>query len=343
MHEQTTPMTTTTTFATSVVPVVPPVPVTAFSPATAPRSSRGAVTEAGKPGRLSGLAILLVLGSCSSFQVGAALAMRLFPVAGAPGTTLLRLGPAAAMLLAATRPRVRGWRRTQWQAVLLYGISFAGTNAFFYAALTRLPLGTAVTIQFLGPLSLSAALSRRMRDLGWVLLAMAGVAILGLAGSHGATAGASLSLAGVAFDLVSAVFWAMYIVTGARASAAVPGRGGLAVAMTAGALVLLPFGARGASHIAGQPRLMLPTFGMAVLASVVPYSLELAAMRRAPKRVFGILLSLEPAVATMAGWLLLGQHATLAALAAVLIVIAASTGSTLGAKSRIPSPALHEI
>jgi inner membrane transporter RhtA len=277
-----------------------------------------------------------VLGSCSSLQAGAALAMRLFPVAGTPGATLLRLGLGAVVLLAVTRPRVRGWRRTQWRAVLLYGISLAGTNVFFYAALARLPLGTAVTIQFLGPLSLSAALSRRMRDLGWVLLAVTGVAILGLAESHGTPAGGSLSLAGVAFALVSAVFWAMYIITGARASAAVPGRGGLAVAMTAGALLLVPFGARGAAHVTERPDLMLLAFGMAILASVVPYSLELAAMRRAPKRVFGILLSLEPAVATMAGWLLLGQHATPVALAAVLIVIAASTGSTLGAKGPDP-------
>ncbi len=336
MHEQTAPMTTTSAFVTSAASVIPPPPATAPSSGAAPRGSRRAATKPGKPGRLPGLEILLVLGSCSSLQVGAALAMRLFPVAGAPGATLLRLGLAAVALLAVTRPRVRGWRRTQWQAVLLYGISLAGTNAFFYAALARLPLGTAVTIQFLGPLSLSAALSRRMRDLGWVLLAVTGVAILGLAESHGTAAGGSLSLAGVAFALVSAVFWAMYIVTGARASAAVPGRGGLAVAMTAGALVLVPFGARGAWHITGQPDLMPLASGMAMMASVVPYSLELAAMRRAPKRVFGILLSLEPAVATMAGWLLLGQHTAPAALAAVLIVITASTGSTLGTKSPDP-------
>lgn len=283
---------------------------------------------------LPGPAILLVLGSCSSLQAGAALAMRLFPVLGAAGATLLRLGLAAIVLLAVTRPRVRGWHRTQWQAVLLYGVSLAGTNAFFYAALARLPLGTAVTIQFLGPLTLSAALSRRLRDLGWVLLAVTGVAILGLAESHGTTAGGHgpLSLAGVAFALTSGAFWAMYIVTGARASAAVPGRGGLAVAMTAGALILVPFGARGAAQIASAPHLMPLAFGMAMLASVVPYSLELAAMRRAPKRVFGILLSLEPAVATMAGWLLLGQHASAVALAAVVIVVAASAGSTMGSR-----------
>ena len=307
MHGQT----TTTTFVTPAAPVTP----------------------SGRPGPLPGLAILFVLGSCSSLQAGAALAMRLFPVTGAPGATLLRLGLAAVVLLAVTRPRVRGWARTQWKAVLLYGISLAGTNAFFYAALARLPLGTAVTIQVLGPLSLAATLSRRMRDLGWVLLAVTGVATLGLAESRGSAAAGSLSLAGVAFALISGGFWAMYVVTGARVSAAVPGRGGLAVAMTAGALVLVPFGARGAWHITGQPHLMLLTLAMAMMASVVPYSLELAAMRRAPKRVFGILLSLEPAIATVAGWLLLGQHAGPAALAAVLIVIVASTGSTLSSGS----------
>ena len=232
---------------------------------------------------LPGPAILLVLGSCSSLQAGAALAMRLFPVLGAPGATLLRLGLAAIVLLAVTRPRVRGWHRRQWQAVLLYGVSLAGTNAFFYAALARLPLGTAVTIQFLGPLTLSAALSRRLRDLGWVLLAVTGVAILGLTESHGTTAGGGpLSLAGVAFALASGAFWAMYIVTGARASAAVPGRGGLAVAMTAGALILVPFGARGAAQIASAPHLMPLAFGMAMLASVVPYSLELLVIAALP-------------------------------------------------------------
>jgi inner membrane transporter RhtA len=283
------------------------------------------------------MAILLVLGSCSSLQVGAAAATRLFPVAGAPGATLLRLALAAAMLLAVTRPRVRGWGRAQWQSVLLYGVSIAGTNATFYAALARLPLGTAVTIQFLGPLTLSAALSRRARDLGWVLLAATGVAVLGFADGHGGVANGAadggLNPVGVAFALVSGAFWALYVITGARASAAVPGRGGLAVAMAAGAVALLPFGTIGAAHAAVKPHLLVLASGMAVMASVLPYTLELAAMRRAPRRVFGILLSLEPAVATLAGWLLLGQGATPLALVAVVTVIAASTGSALGAKA----------
>jgi inner membrane transporter RhtA len=291
-------------------------------------------TAAGRPPAAgSGAAALLVLGSCTSLQAGAALAMRLFPVGGAPGTTLLRLALAAAVLLGVTRPRVRAWRPAQWRAVGLYGISMAGTNGFFYAALARLPLGTAVTIQFLGPLTLSAVLSRRWRDAGWVLLAVAGVLTLGMAGRPDGGAGRALDPVGVALAGVSAAFWALYIVAGSRASAAVPGRGGLAVAMTAGALVLLPFGADGAVRVAARPHLLLVALGTAVLASVVPYTLELAAMRRAPRQVFGILLSLEPAVATLAGWVLLGQRTGLVAIAAVAVVIAASAGAALTARS----------
>jgi inner membrane transporter RhtA len=301
-------------------------PRPAAAPPASPGSGRAAARTAGRPGA----AVPLVLGSCASFQVGAALATRLFPVAGAPGATLLRLGIAAVVLLAVTRPRVRGWRPEQWRSVLLYGVSLAGMNGFYYAALARLPLSTAVTIQFLGPLILSAALSRRWHDGGWVLLALLGVLTLGLADRHGA--GAGLDPVGVGFALVSAAFWALYIVAGARASAAVPGRGGLAVAMTAGALTLVPFGALGAWHAVGRPAPLLLAAGVAMMASVVPYTLELAAMRRAPRRVFGILLSLDPALATVAGWLLLGQRTPPAAIAAVAIVIAASAGSTLSAR-----------
>jgi inner membrane transporter RhtA len=291
----------------------------------------------------AGAAVPLVLGSCASFQAGAALATRLFPVAGAPGATLLRLGLAAVALLAIARPRVRGWQRAQWRPVLLYGASLAGMNGFYYAALARLPLGVAVTIQFLGPLTLSAALSRRWRDAGWVALAVGGVLALGVAGRQGSGAGGGLDPAGVGFALVSAAFWALYIAAGSRASAAVPGRAGLAVAMTAGALTLVPFGARGAWHAAGRPVPMLLAAGVAILASVVPYTLELAAMRRAPRRVFGILLSLDPALATLAGWLLLGQRTPLVAVAAVAAVITASAGSTLSARETARPAPLQEL
>jgi inner membrane transporter RhtA len=301
--------------------------MTTTSAPPAPATPRLAAGATGRPET----AVLLVLGSCTSFQFGAALATHLFPVAGAVGATLLRLGLAAIVLLAVTRPRVRGWSRAQWRPVLLFGVSLAGMNGFYYAALARLPLSAAVTIQFLGPLTLSAALSRRWRDGGWIVLALLGVLTLGLADRHG-SGGGGLDPLGVVFALVSAAFWALYIVAGSRAGTAVPGRSGVAVAMTAGALVLLPFGALGAWHVVGRPGPMLLALGVAMLASVVPYTLEFAAMRRAPRRVFGILLSLDPALATLAGWLLLGQRSSPVAIAAVAVVITASVGSTLSAR-----------
>jgi inner membrane transporter RhtA len=271
----------------------------------------------------------MVLGSCTSVQVGAALAMHLFPATGASGATLLRIGLAAGVLLVATRPGIRTWTRAQWRAVILFGLTLAGMNAFFYAAIARIPLGIAVTIEFLGPLTLSAAFSRRTRDLAWVLMALVGVVTLGLAGDSGS--GGSLDVAGVVFVLIAAVFWALYIQIGARVTAEVPGRGTLAVSMTIAALVLTPGGMRGAEHIADRPGLLLVAFGTALMASIVPYTLEFAAMSRIPRRAFGILLSLEPVVATLAGWLVLGQRVGPLALAAIVAVVAASFGSTLTA------------
>ena len=283
-------------------------------------------------------ATLMVLGSCTSLQIGAALATHLFPATGASGATLLRLGLAAGVLLVATRPGIRTWTRAQWRAVILFGISLAGMNGFFYAAIARIPLGIAVTIEFLGPLALAAALSRRARDLGWVLLALLGVITLGLAGSTGeGGSGGSLDIAGIVFTLIAAAFWALYILAGARASTEVPGRGALAVAMTIAALVLVPGGMDGAERVADRPGLMLVALGTALMASIVPYSLEFAAMRRIPRRAFGILLSLEPAVATFAGWLVLSQRVGPLTLAAIVAVVAASVGSTLTAPAAEPS------
>jgi inner membrane transporter RhtA len=312
---------TTTITAPTTLPAPGPIPATIPGARSLPDgSSRGRRSGNGR-------ASLLVLGSCTSLQVGAALATRLFPVTGAAGATLLRLGLAAAVMLAATRPNVRSWTRDQWRWVLLFGVTLAGMNGFFYAAIARIPLGVAVTIEFLGPLALAAVLSRRPRDLGWVLLALIGVGTLGWSGGGGS--GSSLDFVGVVFVLVAAVFWALYILVGARVTAAVPGKGGLAVAMTFASLVLLPGGMRAAAHITERPSLLLVALGTALMASVVPYSLEFAAMRRLPKRNFGILLSLEPAVATLAGWLVLGQSAGLLAVAAIVAVVAASVGSTL--------------
>ncbi|NAZ81185.1 EamA family transporter [Kineococcus sp. R8] len=269
----------------------------------------------------------MVLGSCVSLQLGAACAAQLFPLVGPTPSTLLRLGVAALLLLALARPRLRSLTRSQWRAVLGLGVCLAGMNGCFYAAIARIPLGTAVTIEFLGPLALAALTSRRRRDGAWVALALAGVLLLGVTG-HGSGGGA-LDPLGVVFALVAGAFWAAYIVAGARVGAAVPGLGGLALATGVAAVVLLPLGAGGAVAALARPELLPAMVGTAVLASVVPYSLELSALRRLPAAAFGILLSLEPAVASLAGRVLLGQHLTLPGVLGVVLVVAASAGSTL--------------
>ncbi|PRY12068.1 EamA family transporter [Kineococcus rhizosphaerae] len=269
--------------------------------------------------------ILLVIGSCTSLQFGAALAVHLFALGGSTGTTLLRLGLAALVLLLLVRPRVRAWTRVQWRAALVLGLSLGAMNGCFYTALSRIDLGTAVTIEFLGPLTLSAVLSRRARDLVWVGLALVGVVVLGLTGEHH---GGSLDPVGVTFALLAGACWAAYILASARVGRVTEGHGGLAVATAVGALALVPFGASGALHAVSTPHGLLLALGTAVLASVVPYSLELAALRRLPQRTFGVLLSLEPVIASLAGWVLLGQGMTVLGGVGVVLVVAASAGAT---------------
>jgi inner membrane transporter RhtA len=287
------------------------------------------------PSRRSGLAVLMVLGSCTSLQIGAACAARLFPHTGSNGATFLRLLIAAVLLLAASRPALHRWHRRQWGAVALFGLSLAGMNAGFYESISRIPLGTAVTIEFLGPLTLAAVLSRRLRDLTWVALAAVGVGLLGLADSHGT---AHLDAVGVAFALIAGVFWAVYILLGARVGSAVPGHGGLAVALAVAALALAPVGVAGASRTLSSSHLLLLAAGTGLLASVIPYTLELSALRRLPARVFGVLLSLEPAIAATAGWLLLGQRLGGWQWVAVGVVVSASAGSTLTARRPAAEP-----
>ncbi len=283
-----------------------------------------------------GVAVLMVLGSCSSFQVGAAFATRLFPTTGSSGATLLRIGFAACLMLALARPNVRAWSPEQWKAVVLLGLSLAVTNGFYYAAIARIPLGVAVTVQFVGPLTLAAILSRRLRDLGWVLAAGIGVVMLGLAGGDTSTASGAHGLdpVGIVLALLAGAGWALYVLAGAHAGKMIPGRGGLAVALGVGALALVPFGARGAAHLTTHPGLVLVAMGTALMGSIVPYTLELSALRRIPRRAFGVLLSLEPGIAAFAGWLLLSQGINLTSVIAIAVVVLASAGSTITAKEQ---------
>lgn len=277
----------------------------------------------------------MVLGSCISLQFGAAIAAQLFPEMGPFGVTLARLALAAVILLIVARPAVRAWRAGQWRAIVSLGIALAGMNASFYAAIDRIPLGSAVTIEFIGPLVLAAVLSRRLKDLGWVVLAAVGITVLAIGeGSFGS----GLDPIGMLFALVAGGFWAAYIMTGAKVAQRVPGLSGLAMAVAIAAIVVAPIGLPGAIEGMTSPRVVLLAIATAVLASVIPYSLELRALRSLSPAAFGILLSLEPAVATLAGWLILHQHIGFVHLIAMAAVIGASVGSTLTAQR--PTPAV---
>ncbi|MFB9376229.1 DMT family transporter [Kineococcus gynurae] len=277
--------------------------------------------------------VLLLIGSCVSLQFGAAFAAHLFPVTGSAGATVLRLGVAAVFLLALTRPAVRAWTRAQWRSALVLGVTLAGMNGFFYASIDRIPLGIAVTLEFLGPLTLAAVTSPRRRDLSFIGLALVGVVLLGVSGSH--AGGGGLDVLGCVYALVAGAFWAAYILAAARLGTLVPGRGGLAVATAVAALVVLPIGAAGAGQVVVEPGLIPWVLATALLASVIPYSLEFVALRTLSPRVFGVLLSLEPAVAAVAGALLLAQALHPLAVLGILVVIAASAGATLSAPAPV--------
>lgn len=273
--------------------------------------------------------VALVVGSCLSLPFGAAVAAQLFPLLGPWGVTSMRIAIAALLLVVVVRPRPRGWTRGQWTAAALFGVSLACMNGFFYAAIDRIPLGPAVAIEFLGPLVLAALLTRRAADAAWVAVALVGMVLLGVDGLIGAE---PLDPLGVAFVLVAAGFWVMYIRMSARVGALIPGSGGLAMGLLVAAVLLIPVGVPTAVTVAGDPQLLLLAALTAVLSSVIPYSFELAALRRLPQRVFGVLLSLEPAFATLAGWLVLGQSATPLRMLAIALVVAASVGTTLGVR-----------
>lgn len=274
-------------------------------------------------------AVLMVIGSCTSLQFGASLATQLFGPLGATGVTTLRLGLAAVMLALVTRPRVRTWTRSQWTAVAAFGLALAGMNGMFYEAIARIPLGPAVAIEFLGPLGLAAILSRKLKDFAWIVLALVGVMILGFD-----DAGGSLDLVGVAFVLGAGFFWALYILASERVGGAVDGAGGLAMALVVGTIALVPFGAQGAWTGLADVHYLALAIGTAFLASVVPYALELSALRRLPKAVFGVLLALEPVIAALAGWLLLDQGFGATRALAVLLVVIAGAGSAITASRR---------
>jgi inner membrane transporter RhtA len=255
-------------------------------------------------------------------QVGSALAKTLFATLGTRGAVLVRVAFAAIMLLAMHRPSLRQTPRRALGLAVTFGIVLGAMNWSFYAALSRVPLGVAVTVEFIGPLGVAVLQSRRPRDLVWVALAAGGIVLLTPIGVGGPDP------LGVALALVAGVCWALYIVLGARVGRAFSGGTGLSLAMVIATFVLAPGGAVDAAPIVTAPALLLTGVAVAAFSSALPYTLEMEALRRMPARVFGVLMSLEPAVAAVAGFLILGERLGLRALAAMVLISAASAGVT---------------
>jgi inner membrane transporter RhtA len=264
--------------------------------------------------------VVLVLGSISSTQIGAALAKDIFPIIGTRATVFLRVASAALLLLAVARPRWRGEWRRHLGVVALFGTILAVMNFCFYSALSRVPLAIAVTVEFTGPLGVAVAGSRRARDLVWVVLAAIGILLLSPIEAH------DVDPIGIAYALGAGVCWAAYIIVGARMGRALEGGDALAVAMTIASVLLVPFGAAGVIH-AGTLATIAIGCVVGLLSSALPYSLEVEALRRLPTRVFGVWMSLEPAVAAIAGFLMLGEHLGWHAVVALFLVTIASAGA----------------
>jgi inner membrane transporter RhtA len=265
---------------------------------------------------------LYALGSIASVQVGATVARQLFPFLGPTGTVFVRVGFGALILLAIARPGLRRLSAAQWREVVPFGLIIAAMNLCFYQSIARIPLGIAVTIEFLGPLAVAVAGSRKALDFAWAGMAGAGVAMLSLTGG-------SVTLLGVLFALGAAVGWATYIVLGQRVGRLVAGPDGLALALTVGGIALAPFGIAAAGARLLDLRNLAIGLVVAILSSAIPFSLEFAALRRLSRQLFGILMSLEPAMGAAAGFVVLGQRLSIRDLAAIALVTVASAGATL--------------
>ncbi|MDX6583876.1 MAG: inner rane transporter RhtA [Solirubrobacterales bacterium] len=264
-----------------------------------------------------------------SVQTGAALATELFDDLGPVGTVMLRLCFAAIVLTAIWRPAVSALRGVHARDVVLFGIALAAMNTSFYAALDRIPLGIAVTLEFVGPLGIAFAATRNRADLLWAGLAAAGILLLS------PDLGDGLDALGTGLALLAGAFWAAYIVLADRIGRAFSGGDGLALAMLVAAALMLPAGiAQGGADLL-DPSLLAIGFAVAILSSAIPYSFELEALRRLPRGTFGVLMSLEPAVAAAVGFIGLDQGLAATELLAVALIVIASAGALRSA----PPPA----
>lgn len=266
---------------------------------------------------------VLVIGGIASVQFGSALAIQIFAHVGPAGAVLLRLISASLVLTLVFRPRLEARPRREWGLAVLFGLVLAAMNLSFYEALHRIPLGIAVTIEFIGPLSVGVLGSRRRLDLVWAAAAAVGILALTHGNAHG------LDGLGVTFALGAAAMWAAYILASSRVGRVFPGTTGLVIAMWVSAVVSLPIGiADGGAHLLDLRSLAIGG-AVGILSSAVPYTFEMEALRRLATHVFGVLMSLEPAVAAIAGWLVLGQGLSARELGGIALVMVASLGASI--------------
>jgi inner membrane transporter RhtA len=288
---------------------------------------------------------VLVLTGVVSVQVGAGLAARLFTQIPPAAVTALRLWTAAAlMVVVGARPlrqnlaalvRRRSWRDAA--VVAAFGLTLAVMNYSIYQAFARIPLGIAVTIEFLGPLAVAVATSRRLIDLLWVALAGAGVALLTGTGNP-AGGGHGTDLVGLAFALLAGTAWAAYIILSRATGRRFPGASGLTIAMLVAAVVIVPVGVTAGRGALLRPGILATGLAIGLLSSIIPYTLELEALRRVPARVFGIWMSLEPAVAALVGLVMLGEALAVSEWAAIVCVMAACAGAARGSARASQAP-----
>ena len=264
---------------------------------------------------------MLVVAAVASVQTGAALATKLFPAVGPAGAVFLRLAFSALVVMAVARPSVRSIPGRHAGLGVAFGLVLAGMNLCFYLSLNRVPLGVAVTIEFLGPLGVAIAGSRRPMDLLWVGLAAAGVALLAGGGGH-------FDIVGILLAAMAGVLWAAYILLSQRVGRVMPGLSGLAIALTVGAVVMAPLGIAVGGTALVHPGNLARGAAIGVLSSAVPYGLELAALRRLPAAAFSVLMSMEPAMGALSGLVFLGQRLRWEDWLAVGCVMVASIGAT---------------
>lgn len=267
-----------------------------------------------------------VLLSIISVQCGAAIAKGLFPQIGAAATASLRIGLSAIILMLAFRPNLSKLNFKQWKYVILYGICLGTMNMVFYLAIARIPVGLGVTLEFVGPLLLAIIGSKKPVDFLWVILAAAGIALIAPWTNTG------LDIAGVLLALLAGVFWAGYIILGGRISKIMKGGDAVAIGMIFATIVILPFGIFGGGLGQLNPKLLGLGAALALLSSAIPFTLEMRALKQLPARTFSILMSLEPAMASLAALVFLNEYLSLKECFAVAFVVIASAGSSLTAR-----------